>query len=302
MIRFRRLTLEKLEAWLVNQPITSSHATYRLRLWRENRACSSEVLDELKSYMEEAFDDARLRIRRGFEDSLSPFTDQSTDPAANYPALLHNTTLQGYLGEILAVLAIEHWGAHGHSDWLIPAFLFRMHDAEFQHLELIHERLLGGEEHNPNSPAEQRPGRTGDDGLAFRINGDTITDVLTIEAKCLIRHSTEKMKEAHEKLSAGTKRPSGVRELINILCEYPTPDAEKWHEALLKLWRGGYRVSMRHDAVGYACGSAPVRGGRLAWLPADGPHPAYTVARRLEGMEFQFEDLPALITILYREP
>ncbi len=304
MIRFKRLTPHNLEAWLVNQPIVCANANgnYRLRLWRENPACLAVVRQELKAYMEEAFEDARKRIRSGFEDSLSPFTDQDPDPAANYPALLHKITLQGYLGEILAVIGVEHWGAHGHNDWIVPAFLFRLHDVEFQHLELINERLADGGTHDPDSPSERRPGRTGDDGLAFRINDEnTITDVLTIEAKCLLRNSSEKIKEAHEKLSSGSRKPPGVRELINILYEYPTPGAEKWHEALLKLWKGGYQAATRYDAIGYTCGHFPVLGGRIAWLPVDAPHADYKASRRLESMEFQFEDLPAVITSLYRE-
>jgi hypothetical protein len=87
------------------------------------------------AYVDEAFEDARRRIRRGFEDDLSPFNNPAADPAENYPALLHRVTLQGYLGETLAILTVEHWGAHGHTDWVVPAFLFRFHDQEFQHLE-----------------------------------------------------------------------------------------------------------------------------------------------------------------------
>jgi hypothetical protein len=301
MIRFRRLTAQHLDAWLVDQRIVSNHVNYRLRVWRENRLGLAAIRSELIAYIEESLDDARRRIRCGFEDSLSPFNDPVTDPAANYPAQLHRITLQGYWGETLAVLAVEHWGAHGHTDWRVPAFLFRLHDQEFQHLEAINERLLAGEDHVPDDIAERRPGRTGDDGLAFRINGDNaITEVLVIEAKCLGTNSNEKIKEAHEKLAAGGTRPSGVRELINLLEEYATPDAQAWQEALLKLWRDGYRVTMRHDGVGYTCGSIPVRNGRVAWLPIDAPHPAYTASRRLEGMEFHFEDLPTIIDTLYR--
>lgn len=301
MIRFKRLTANLLDAWLVDQRIASTHVNYRLRVWRENRACLATIQAELIAYIEEAFDDARRRIRRGFEDSLSPFSDHATDPAANYPALLHHITLQGYFGETLALLAVEHWGAHSHTDWSIPAFLFRLHDQEFQHLEAINERLLAGETYDPDRLAERRPGRTGDDGLAFRMNNEnTITDVLTIESKCLAENNNAKIKEAHEKLSGGSTRPSGVRELINLLDEYDTPEAQAWQEALLKLWRDGYRVAMRHDAVGYTCGSIPVRGSRAAWLPVDSPHPTYTASRGLEGMEFQFEDLPTIIKTLYR--
>jgi hypothetical protein len=302
MIRHRRLTPDNLAAWLVAQVIPpSTNGNYRLRLWRENRACLDKIRDELKAYIEEAFDDARRRVRRGFEDSLSPFNDPTTDPAANYPALLHHITLQGYFGETLAVLAVEHWGAHSHTDWCVPAFLFRLHDVEFQHLESINERLVSGGTYEPDEGAERRPGRTGDDGIAFRLNNEnTITDVLTIESKCVARNNNKKIKEAHEKLAAGTLRPSGVRELINILNEYDTPDTEKWVEALLKLWKDSYRVANRNDAISYTCGTIPIRGGRMAWLPVTEPHSAYTVPRRLEGMEFQVGDLPTLINSLYR--
>ena len=301
MIRYRRLTLQLLEAWLVNQRVASVHPRYRLRVWRENRADFAAIRAELIAYVEEALEDACRRIRRGFEDDLSPFNNPTVDPAANYPALLNRITLQGYLGETLPVLAVEHWGAHGHTDWIVPAFLFRMHDQEFQHLEAINERLLAGEAYDPERMAERRPGRTGDDGLAFRIDGaGRITDVLTLEAKCLAQHNNAKIKEAHQKLSKGTIKPSGVRELINLLEEYDTPEAQAWQEALLKLWLDGYRVAMRHDGVGYACGRVPAQAGRVAWMPVDAPHPAYTAPRRLEAMEFQFQDLTTVVDTLYR--
>lgn len=301
MIRFRRLTVALLNEWLVAQSLNGSHPRYRLRVWRENQSAWTVLEAEFRLYVDEAFDDARRRLRRGFEDALSPFDDPSTDPAANYPALLHRVTLQGYFGELLALLAIEHWGAHGQSDWVVPAFLFRFHDQEFQHLELINERLRRGEIHEPDQDDEVRPGRTGDDGLAFRINdSNVITDVLTVEAKCLTRSSNAKIEEAHQKLAQGGPLPTGIRELINLLGEYDTREANTWREALLRLWRGGYRTATRRDAVAYICGHIPAQGGRVAWMPIDQPHPAYTIARELEGMEFQFEDLAGVITAVYR--
>jgi hypothetical protein len=301
MIRFQRLTPALLDAWLVSQHLGSAHRRYRLRVWRENRAGLAAIKTEVVSYVDEAFEDARGRIRRGFEDDLLPFNDPARDPAANYPALLHRVTLQGYLGEILAVLAIEHWGAHGHMDWMVPAFLFRLHDQEFQHLESINERLRAGEVYDPDRIAEQRPGRTGDDGIAFRLNGEgTITDVLTLEAKCLAQNSNVKIKEAHEKLAAGGRLPSGIRELINLLDEYDTPEAQTWQEALLKFWRRDHQVAGRHDGVAYVCGQVPARAGRVAWMPTGAPDPAYTADRGLEGMEFQVGDLNTVVDTLYR--
>lgn len=301
MVRFRRLTPALLDAWLIDQRLQVPHRGYRLRLWREDRTGLAAIRDELVAYMDEAFDDARKRLRRGFEDDLSPFHDPPSDPAANYPALLNRITLQGYFGETLAVIAVEHWGAHGTTDWVVPAFLFRLHDQEFQHLESINERLRAGKVYDPDRTAERRPGRTGDDGLAFRIdNRNTITDILTLEAKCLARNSNDKIEEAHQKLAAAGLLPSGVRELINLLAEYDTPEAKAWQEALLKLWCDGYQVAVRHDGVAYVCGHIPQRGERVAWMPVDAPHPHYTVQRRLEGMEFHFEDLSGVVDAIYR--
>jgi hypothetical protein len=269
-------------------------------LWREQRTGLAGIHEELIAYVEEAFDDARRRIRRGFEDNLSPFRDAPNDPAANYPSLLHRITLQGYFGELLAVLAVEHWGAHGHMDWRVPAFLFRMHEVEFQHLDSINERLRLSSTYDPDLPMEIRPGRTGDDALAFRINlENTITDILVLEAKCVTRNNSTEIKEAHQKLSSSGSLPSGVRELISLLSEYNSPEAQSWQEALLNLWRARSRIAIRHDSVAYACGQRPRRAGRVSWMPTEAPHPDYSVDRNLEGMEFQFEDLTTVVDSVF---
>jgi hypothetical protein len=302
MIRFRRLTLALLDAWLVANPIPRASAQYRLRLWREDRVALQAILQELIPYLDEAFDDARRRIRRGFDDELSPFVGPANDPAANYPNLLHRVTLQGYLGEILGGMAVEHWGAEGGNDWAVPAFLFRLHDVEFQHLESLNQRLLAGEQYDPDAPTEQRPGRTGDDCLAFRMNdAKQIVDIITIESKCLGQNSNAKISAAHGKLAASSIRPSGVRELVNLLDEYDTPDAKAWQEALLRLWSGDFRAVGRSDGVAYACGCAPAQGDRVTWLNAQTPDALYTVTRNLEAMEFQLGDLTTLIDQLFRQ-
>jgi hypothetical protein len=302
MIRFKHLSSALLNNWLVGQQLPNSQSPqYRLRLWREDPNGLAAIKAELIDYLDEAFDDARKRLRKGFEDSLSPFTNSSQDPAANYPAMLHQVTLQGYLGETLAVLAVEHWGAVGHTDWCVPAFLFRLHDQEFQHLELINQRLSAGDTYDPNLVAEQRPGRTGDDGLAFRINDqNVITDILTLEAKCVGTNRPTLIEDAHKKLASGSKTPSGIRELINILAEYNTPESQAWQQALLQLRASNCENATRHDGLAYACGAIPQQINRISWMDANVPHPSYTVQRHLEGMEFQFTDLPTLIDTLYR--
>ncbi|MBL4543950.1 MAG: hypothetical protein JKP97_19580, partial [Rhodobacteraceae bacterium] len=260
MIRFLRLTLQPLQAWLVAQTLPKAPPRYRLRVWREVNGNFSQVRDELIAYVQEALDDARRRIRKGFNDDLSPFRGAADDPAAHYPAMLNRITLQGYLGETLAGLAVEHFGAFGHSDWLVPAFLFRFHDTEFQHLDLINGRLLMGESHHPDAESERRPGRTGDDAIAFRIdtNGE-ITHVLTLEAKCLAKNKPATIQDAHEKLSAGQRRPSGVRELVNLLSEYDSHQAQDWVARLVAFCSVGYLTAERLDGFSYTVGHWPVR-------------------------------------------
>jgi hypothetical protein len=244
-------------------------------------------------------EDARRRLRSGFEDQLSPFTDPSLDPAANYPSMLHRITLQGYLGETFAALAVEHWDIHGRSDWQVPALLFRFHDVEFQHLERINQQLRDGEPHDPDAASERRPGRTGDDAIAFVKNSsNSITHVLTLEAKCLSYHRAEKLKEAHEKLNSSPSIPDSIRELVELLNEYETPDAQAWQEALINYRaRGGQGVT-RYDGVIYVCGNRPQ--SRSSWMSPTAVNAAYTVSRNLAGLEYQVADLDTLVDEVYR--
>jgi hypothetical protein len=304
MIRFLRITPQHLAAWLVRTPVPAPPAPrrYRLRVWREVNASFAGLRDELIAYAQEALDDARKRIRKGFEDHLSPFSDPADDPAANYPAMLNRITLQGYFGETLAGLAVEHFGAFGKTDWHVPAFLFRMHEAEFQHLDLINERLAMGKMHDPDAVKERRPGRTGDDAIAFRIDDQgRITHVLTLEAKCLARSNAATIAEAHGKLSSGQLKPPGVRELISLLSEYDTEEAKEWRLRLLEYYFKDVAAAKRWDGLCYAVGNRPkVPATRVAWLPHDAPHAGYTSTRLLEAMEVQFEDLDGVVDALYR--
>ena len=242
MIRLRRVPLAHLNAWMVQQSVPSTNGTYRVRLWREDANQFGAVLTDLRAYIDEALEDARNRLRRGFVDLLSPFNDSALDPAANYPGVLNRVTLQGYLGETLAVLAVEHWGAHGSNEWCVPALLFRFHTVEFQHLDLINQRLRDGHAHDPDASEELRPGRTGDDGLAFvKDEHNRITAVLTLEAKCATRHRANTIQAVHSKLASTPQLPPGVRELIELLGDYDTEAASEWQEALLRLWHNGVR-------------------------------------------------------------
>jgi hypothetical protein len=74
-----------------------------------------------------------------------------------------------------------------------------------------------------------------------------ITDVLALEAKCLAANSPAKIRDAHEKVSAAANLVSGVFELVSILNDYATPEAEAWQKALLEVWRSSAARVQRYD-------------------------------------------------------
>jgi hypothetical protein len=119
MIRSKRLPLDALDVWLVDQRLENNLPNYQLGVWRENRAELAPMQCELIDYVNEAHEDVRRHICQRFEDSLSPFNDPLKYPTANYPSLLYRVTLQSYFGEILSGLAVENWKAHGYMDWVI---------------------------------------------------------------------------------------------------------------------------------------------------------------------------------------
>lgn len=159
-----------------------------------------------------------------------------------------------------------------------------------------------GEAHDPDAVAEKRLGRTDDDALAFRLDqAGKITHVLALEAKCMVRSNSGIIADAHGKLAAGARRPSGIRELITLLSDYETDEAQAWVARLLELYRDGFRSAKRRDGLAYTVGGSPVRlATRVSWLPVDAPHPSYTADRRFDAMEFQLEDLEGLVDTLYR--
>lgn len=302
-MRSKRLQPTLLNTWLISVPLPGSTSQYTLRLWREDRkSLVAPFKDEVVAYFDECYEDARKSLREGFEDDLCSFDDPSPDPAANFPRLLHRITQQGHLGETLGALAVEHWGAAGHTDWQVPAMLFRCHSVELQHLSSINERIANGLPFNQDDEAEKRPGRTGDDALAFRMNDvGEITDVLVIEAKCVGSNKSKTIAEAHEKLSTTLLQNSGFRELINILEKYDTDEAQKWRAALLKLWKSGHKTSGRYDCVSYAVGAQPEKPKtRESWMDPVQRHPKYTLKRTLIGIEFQIPNLGGMVDIIYR--
>lgn len=297
MIRTKKIPL--LHLWLVDQNIQCCNQKYTIRLWRGNTNNFKKIENDLISYVDEAFNDARMFFRKGFDASLSPFISDSVNGKSIYPSVLHKTTLQGYFGEILGPMIVEHFGAFGYDDWCVPAFLFRFHTQEFQHLDLIYEKKKKNEDYYPDQKSEIRAGRTGDDAIAFRINDkNEITHYIVFEAKCLKQHNVSEIKDAYKKLSTGPILSSAIRELINLLQDYDTEEALVWKEALVNLYLHPNGYEKRRNAILYACGQSPHR--TTSWMPTDSPHKDYFSQISLEGLEIHVSDLEKIVSMIFR--
>jgi hypothetical protein len=279
----------KFANWLQHTIVgMSSDKSYRHALLKEDLTHRDETIEELKRYIQEAHEDARRHLRELAGYSLNPFEEHvvDDDPAKGYPESLHMVTLKGYFGEIFAAIIAQHFSPFEITNWEVPAFLFRFHVVELQHIEAINQ--IGGE-------IKRRPGRTGDDFLAFqRDSSGNIVRVLYGEAKCTADHETDMIAEAYKKASESPI--VDFLRIIEVLREKNDPLTEQWVDAIRRA-RGKNAQYERYDLVSYVCGRHPKRDS--VWLPTDKPHANYTAKRRLEAVEAHLNEIEALIQEVY---
>lgn len=288
-------TFPQIKTWLVINVSRSTNGTYEHALGREDGDGRAAVMPRLKELIKDAHEDARKRLRALASGSLDPLGEaDARDPADGYPQELHMQTLKGYFGEVLAGLVAENLDPFGLADWKVPAYLFRYHLVEFQHLEFMAQ---------VGEKAEPRPGRTGDDCLAFRCNGDgDVVAALFCEAKCTKGHSASLIDDAHEKSSLSNLLPVDLLQLIEVLSDSKTKAAARWVKALRKLYHKGPNPGDgydRLDQVTYVCGKQPANMGQKTWIATDKPHPKYSGGRRLHVAEIQLNDVEELIRDAY---
>jgi hypothetical protein len=227
--------------------------------------------------------------------SLDPLGEEEVvDPAKGYPEKFHIQTLKGYFGEVMAGLAAENLRPFGHDDWEVPVHLFRYHIVEFQQLDLMDQT---------GDDAKLRPGRTGDDCLAFRRNqsGDVIA-VLFCEAKCTKDHDAGLIADAHKKSSLANLRPVDLPQVIEVLRDSKDAKAQGWIDALRKLYLKGSHPGAgceRVDQITYVCGRQPVLKGKTTWISTAKPHTKYTAGRRLHVAELQLNAIEELVKSVY---
>src|SRR5712691_3995575 len=212
----------KLLNWLQHTLVgTSSDKKYRHSLLKEDLTQHSKAIKELRQYVQDAHEDARRHRRELAGYSLNPFeTNRTDDPAKGYPETLHTRTLKGYFGEIFAAIIAQNFSPFELDNWEVPVFLFRHHLVESQQLEAM--RQQGGE-------AKYRPGRTGDDCLAFqRDENGEIARILYCEAKCTADHDSGMIADAYEKASKSAI--VDLMQVIEVLEDQNTPFAQQWVE------------------------------------------------------------------------
>lgn len=288
------LKLSASSSWLTSDSSESTDKRYRHTLVKESTARDDAVHAELKALLRRAHDDARYRLRKFLRDELDPLEpwDETLDPAQGYPELLDMNTLKGYFGEFWSGVLAENFSPFEESRWKVPMFLFRFHDLAFQELEM--HRQTG-------QMSRAIVGRTGDDCVAFVLDGNDIVKVLVIEAKCTASHDVHMISEAHKKISQSNPVPVDLRKTIEVLKEDANnPDAQRWISALRRLFHDPSQ-SERFDYVSYLCGRSPVRGNQTSWISREQPHQAYTGGRKLETVETHMADVDDLLKRLYEK-
>jgi len=278
-----------LVAWL--PATTTNTAGYQHSLLVEDPECRDTGLAALADLVREAHRDARERLEDLTGRSLDPLDPARPAPQPPYPDALETTTLQGYLGEVMAGLVAENYGPHGRR-WRVPAFLFRGHFSAFQALERARQR---------GEPVGATPGRTGDDALAFELDGDgAVIAWLYGEAKCTADHDAGLIGDGHEKLSAPDWLPIDLAQLIDVLERQATVESKKWADALRVLnFVSEADAPSRLDMLVYVCGRRPTHAARTTWMSTSSPHTKYTASKPLAAVEVQFDDFASMLATVY---
>lgn len=175
-----------------------------------------EHFPRIVQYLERAHSDARNYFHDAIYPSLDPVPSQRALPS--YPNDMPLKTKKGFFGEALCGMFTEASEIVGGDKWIVPAFLFRLHQAAEEHLH----RLMIGE-----SVPTDIPGRTGSDFIAIALDKDgQITKFLSGEAKC---HATFNVTQCGAFLHGMSKAgsiPVSLPQLRRILIDQNDPQLE----------------------------------------------------------------------------
>ena len=288
-----KLKFSKLNSWLTSKGTNVPKHKYAHLLLQETFSNRAAIVQELADYVSAAHEPARRYVQNLANESLHPFKlTPETDPAHGYPGELGPITLQGYFGEIFTGLVAENYEHFGSKSWEVPAYPFQTHAVAFEQLELAKQT---------GAAVKEVPGRTGDDCLAFELDGTgNIARAMVCEAKCTQNHSAKLIRDNHEKLSLPNLRPVSllrVKEALKALGN--DPYAEKWIMALTRFYIEKKLNKKRCDLSCYICGQRPKR--NATWISQADPHEGYTGKRELESVEAHLEKVEELIQLVYKK-
>ncbi len=286
----RKPSITKLHEWLKNSR-TNSGKQYLHILLTEYSHIPDEVWDELFTYIDHAHEGARSSLRAPLGESLNPIMHGSKkDPAYGYPHKFSRIALQGFFGEILTGIIVEHYKIFESDCWEVPVYLFRTHVTAFQQLEEMKQS---------DNWEKIILGRTGDDGLAFeRDENGKIIRWVACEAKCTTNHSSQLIKDNHKKLSkSNVPKPVDLLRTIDALKDYDDDEySQEWIEALRNLYFEEEKIK-RCDLSVYICAKFPKK--KDSWISCRKPHEAYAAKRQLTSVEVHINDLKNKIIRMY---
>ncbi len=291
----------KLKDWIEVTPHVSKNGRYHHKSLRENLEKRPEILEDLKTYIQGAHNDARSFFEEPTSHSLDPLEEDDdnevrTPPSASlsgYPALLPMTTLKGYFGEVFAGLIAENFSPFGDDRWKVPAYLFRFHDTAFQYLEILRQT---------GRAKREVFGRTGDDCLAFTLKNGEIETILYCEAKCTKDHNSEMLANAYTKFNKSAI--VSIYQVIQILKHSTSTDAKQWYEALDQFVLQEkddplLREKRRYNFLIYVHGKLPER--KSTWIPTEKPPKSYNASHPFEAIEIHLHDIEDLICTMYEK-
>ena len=196
------------EDWLGVSHTGDLDGAYRHTWCRQTeRGRWNRHLPSLIAYLERAHEDARLLFESSLGLDLDPVAPRQV--RLSYPRDLPLRTKKGYFGEALCGMMAEVTEIVGRDRWLVPAFLFRLHQEAEEYLF----RLMLGE-----GVPRDIPGRTGSDFVALCLGDDgKIRKFLVGEAKCHEVFNATKCREALAKLGGEGPTPVSLPQLKRIV-------------------------------------------------------------------------------------
>lgn len=285
--------MQALKNWLQEESPQPTSALYRYRRF-STKSADDALRAELQTLAREAHRDALERLESLLRPSMEPFPGAAgweTDRSTGYPYELHEITLQGYFGELLAAGIVQVAAPFEENGWEVPAFRWRVNVFDlFRALERF--RMERAE-----VPAIF--GAHGDDCTAFRLSEEDgeIDAYLICECKCTLTHRAELIAKAHEQLTSAPTAMD-IPQLLEVIRDAPAAVRDRWSAPLWRMYLRPDAVPRRHYFL-YVHGKRPVQ--KESWLSADEPHEKYKATVPLEAVELHIDDLAGLIADVYSE-